>query len=395
VLFIDLDDFKKINDTLGHDVGDKLLIEAAQRFRLVVREGDTVGRHGGDEFLILLEDIDSAEAAERVARDVVRDFASPFSINDVDMLVTASVGIALFPDDGGDTSTLLRNADAAMYTAKEAGRNSFRFFALEMNQAAVQRVELERHLLGALERGEFSLCFQPQMELRARRVVAVEALIRWHSPSLGQVPPLHFIPLAEQTGLVVAIGNWVLDEALRTLAAWRADGCTDLRMAVNVSPRQFQAVVDGQDLADLIAAALARHRVPAAALEIEITEGLLVKNWTQTRPLLDRLHAAGVRIAMDDFGTGYSSLAYLRSFPFDALKIDGSFIRELPHKSEDRTLVSAIVAMAASLQVDVVAEGVESEAQLAILRERGCHVAQGHLIGMPVDAATMRGLLAA
>jgi diguanylate cyclase (GGDEF)-like protein/PAS domain S-box-containing protein len=394
LLFIDLDNFKLVNDTLGHETGDRLLVEAATRFREVVREADTVGRHGGDEFLIIIENAVTHDAAERVARDIVHSLARPFHLRGADLQVTSSIGVALFPEDGIDAPTLLRNADIAMYAAKESGRNGFRFFQPAMNQAVNERVEVERWLAGALGQGELALDYQPQIELASGRVACVEVLLRWNSPILGSLSPHQFVPVAEQTGAIVAIGEWLFDSACRQLRQWRADGHSELRVAVNVSARQLRLQAGESSLVSIIEQALRRHGLPADALELEITEGLLIRAEDAARTALAAMHGTGIRLVMDDFGTGYSSLACLRELPFQVVKIDCSVVRNIANDADDRALVGAIVSMAKSLHMRTVAEGVEDEVQLGILRRAGCDLAQGYFYGRPMSGERLTRFLA-
>jgi len=395
LLFIDLDNFKLVNDTLGHDTGDRLLVEAADRFRQVIRESDTVGRHGGDEFLIVIENVTQPDAAERVAKDVINRFVPPFQLGGIELHVSPSIGVALFPDDGADSATLLRSADIAMYAAKGAGRNTFRFFLPEMNQAASERLEIERRLAMAIDNHELSVEYQPQIDLASGRVIGAEALLRWDNPALGVVEPERFIPVAEQSGIICAIGAWVLDTACRQLRSWIDEeivGATgraeivDFHIAVNISPRQFRIGDRDGDILALVDRLLARYSLPATSLELEITEGVLIHPQGEVRPTLLALHNRGVRLAMDDFGTGYSSLAYLRELPFDVVKIDRSFVRDIALDPEDRGLVQAILSMANSLGMTTIAEGVEEQGQLDFLRRHGCRIVQGYFYGRPMSA---------
>jgi diguanylate cyclase (GGDEF)-like protein/PAS domain S-box-containing protein len=389
VLFVDLDDFKKINDTLGHETGDKVLVEAARRLNSVVRSGDTVGRLGGDEFIVLLGGLAEAIGARSVAENLIDRFREAFRIDGRELILTASLGIAVYPDDGAGSSELLRNADSAMYHAKALGRNTYSYFTDAMNREVSRRLMLEEQMHGALERGEFSLCYQPQVDVSGGRIVAVEALLRWHSPVLGELSPREFIPIAEQSGLIVPIGQFVLTEALRAAAAWRRHHEPGLRIAVNLSPRQFRDI----GLASFIATALERAGLAGESLELEITEGVLLGGHSFVEETLGALNNLGVTIAMDDFGTGYSSLSYLRSYPFQVMKIDRSFVRDITQDPADRELISAAIAMAHGLGLKVVAEGVETEEQLAILAGHGCELAQGYLFGRPVAPAQMAEML--
>jgi diguanylate cyclase (GGDEF)-like protein len=383
LVFIDLDDFKKVNDNLGHAAGDALLLEAAQRLVGAVRLNDTVARLGGDEFVIVLGGLADAEAAQAVAEKMLAAFARPFTVAGHALFITPSLGMAVYPDDASDAAALLRNADLAMYEAKEAGRNTYRFFNLEVRERAAQRLAIEDQLRGAQERGELWLALQPLVRATDGRLCGAEALLRWHREG-EPLGPDRFIPVAEQTGLIVPIGRWVIDEACRQLAAWRAAGHTGLHLAVNVSPVQFR----DPELLPFVRDTLQRHGVPAPCLQIEVTEGLLIRNPPEVRAALQMLSELGVRLALDDFGTGYSSLAYLKHYPFDVLKIDRSFVRELDHQRADRALVSAAIHMGRGLGLAVVAEGVETEAQHRVLLQEGCEFVQGWLFGRPVDAAT-------
>ncbi|MEJ2590409.1 MAG: EAL domain-containing protein, partial [Candidatus Thiodiazotropha sp.] len=390
VLFLDLDDFKKINDTLGHETGDKLLKEAASRLQSVVRSGDTVGRLGGDEFIILLGGLTQATDAQPVAEALLDKFTEAFAIDSRDLVLTASIGISLFPDDGENLSTLLRNADSAMYHSKEQGRNTYSYFTDEMNQGVSRRLLIEEQMHGALNRGEFSLRYQPKVELTSSRIIGAEALLRWHNPVLGDVSPLDFIPIAEQSGLIVPIGRFVLAEALERAAHWQRMAGSAFSVAVNLSPRQFR----DPNLVAFIENTVRQSGVPAAALELEITEGVLMSGHAYIDDALAALNDLGVSIAMDDFGTGYSSLSYLRNYPFDVLKIDREFVNDIADDPADRELVNAAIAMAHGLGLKVVAEGVETAAQLDYLRTRDCDYGQGYLFSKPVTSSEFTALIA-
>jgi diguanylate cyclase (GGDEF)-like protein/PAS domain S-box-containing protein len=382
VLFIDLDNFKQINDTLGHVAGDELLCQAAERLRAVVRKEDTVARLGGDEFLVILGDIGAAADAESVAGQIIDAFSPLFHIEGREFGASPSIGLSLYPDDGADPAVLLRNADMAMYEAKEAGRSTYRFFNQKIHDDSVVRLEMERCLRGALERGELELHFQPLVGGRDGNLVGAEALLRWHHPALGRVPPDRFIPLAEQSGLIVTIGNWVLDEACRQAAHWRAAHGGHFVIAVNVSPRQFA----GSDLVRTVRECVEKYAIPRGQLEIEVTEGLLIRNAAEVREAMVALEALGVTVALDDFGTGYSSLNYLRAFPFHTIKIDRSFVRDITDDAEDCALVVAAIRMAHALGLRVVAEGVETAAQSRFLAAQDSDVLQGYLFGQPKAA---------
>ncbi len=382
ILFLDLDDFKKINDTLGHDIGDKLLIEVAVRLRSDLRNGDTVGRLGGDEFIILLGGLDDAADASPIAENLLNHFKDAFIIENRELILTSSVGIAVYPDDGDNSSQLLRNADSAMYHSKKLGRNTYSYFTEAMNQEVSRRLTLEEQMHGALERGEFRLCYQPQVNVTNRRISGVEALLRWNNPVLGDVSPDEFISIAEQTGQIVPIGQFVLTEALTMAVRWQAMLERSFTMAVNLSPRQFR----DPNLVAFIEQAIEKSGISSENLELEITEGVLISGYDYIEDALASLSDLGVNIAMDDFGTGYSSLSYLRSYPFNVLKIDRSFINDITVHPADRELVNAAIAMAHSLGLKVVAEGVETEEQLAHLATQGCELAQGYLFSKPGTA---------
>lgn len=381
VAFLDLDDFKKINDSLGHEAGDKLLIEAARRLRHVVRSVDTVGRLGGDEFIIMLVGLKDPLDARPVVENLIAQFRKAFKIDGHELILTASVGISVFPDDGDNASQLLRNADSAMYYAKELGRNTYSYFTESMNQNVSRRLSLEVQMHGALERDEFRLLYQPQIDVTNGRFTGAEALLRWNNPVLGDVFPDEFIPIAEQTGLIVPIGNFVLRQALAMTQQWQQKYQQPFTMAVNLSPRQFR----NPKLVSFIEQALHDFELSAQSLELEITEGVLMSGHAYTDEALDSLSKLGISIAMDDFGTGYSSLSYLRRYPFNVLKIDRSFVQDITEDTADRELVNAAIAMAHSLGLKVVAEGVETEAQLSHLTSQGCESAQGYLFSKAVS----------
>ncbi len=385
VLFMDLDRFKTINDSLGHMKGDALLQNVARRLSETLREGDTVSRLGGDEFVIVLPSLDQPKAAEKVALKLVDALAPPIDLGGQELRVSASIGISLFPEDGCDTETLLRNADSAMYHAKDMGRNNYQFFMEQMNVAAAERLRLENDLHRALERQEFELHFQPRVSVANGLACGIEALIRWRHPERGLVLPEHFIPVAEDTGLIVPIGEWVINEACRQGTAWCAAGLPQIPVAVNLSPRQFRQ----SNLVDTVARAIDRHGWPCNLLELEITEGVLMQQTSDTLKTLEALNRLGVGLAIDDFGTGYSSLSYLKRFPVDFLKIDQSFVRDIAVDPDDATIVTAIIGLAHSLGLTVVAEGVENASQLDFIREAGCDEAQGYHIGRPMPAAQL------
>ncbi|MCW5624672.1 MAG: EAL domain-containing protein [Burkholderiales bacterium] len=388
VLFVDLDRFKNVNDTLGHDQGDRLLQAVAERFRTAVRGADTVARLGGDEFVVLMTDLSDLQEAATLAQKLIAILDAPFVLGGHEIFVAASIGIAVGPDDGSDAATLLKHADTAMYRAKDRGRGGFQFHSAEATTRSVEHLTLSSALRRAVERNEFVLHFQPIVDLRTGRATSVEALVRWQHPELGLVSPATFIPLAEDTGLIVPIGQWVLEEACRQIHGLDAAG--DLRLAANLSPRQFR----DQDLAATIERILARVGLPPARLSLEVTESSMMENPEAAIRTLERLRADGASIAIDDFGTGYSSLSFLRRFPIDCLKVDKSFVQDIVHDESDANIVRAVIAMGHALKLDIVAEGVETEAQLAFLHAEGCHRAQGFLFSRPLDCEALATWLA-
>jgi diguanylate cyclase (GGDEF)-like protein/PAS domain S-box-containing protein len=380
VIFMDLDDFKKVNDSLGHETGDRLLVHTAQRLADVVRESDTVGRLGGDEFIVLIGDLHSPSEAAAVADILLACLQRPFRLDNRELLLTASLGIACFPGDGTDTVDLLRNADTAMYHSKGEGGNTYRYFTAAMNRGVSHRLRLEEQLHGALERRELAVYYQPIVDCRSARWVGAEALLRWNNPALGAVPPAEFIPIAEHTGLIVPIGEYVLRSALEALGGWRETLDADFRITVNVSPRQFR----DPNLTHVVDQSLKDSAIESGSLTLEITEGVLLGAQSGVDAAIAGLERLGVNMALDDFGTGYSSLSYLRRYPFDTLKIDRSFVSDLMSDSADRELVNAAIKMAGALGLKVVAEGVETEQQAAVLSSLGCDWAQGYLFGKPM-----------
>ena len=390
LLFMDLDRFKTINDSLGHEMGDRLLQEVGTRLRSSLRDGDTIARHGGDEFVLLLEDVASENDIALIAQEILHALAPPFRIGGHALHITASIGISYFPADGENSRILLRNADIAMYRAKDTGKNNFKFYTEEMSARAVERLALENNLRFALERGEFSLHYQPQVDVATGAVIGAEALLRWNSPASGPVSPVEFIPLLEETGLILPVGAWVLREACLQLRRWQRDGRPWLRMAVNLSGRQF----DDQTLPGLIRALVAETGIDPATLDLEMTESVLMRQSALVNETLTSLSQAGLRLAIDDFGTGYSSLSYLKRFPIDILKIDRSFMSDVTSDTDDAHIVTAILGMGASLDLEVIAEGVETVEQREFLRTRGCRVMQGYLFARPMSAADFDLLLA-
>lgn len=389
LLFIDLDRFKNVNDSLGHAVGDRLLRAVAERLRASTRSTDTVSRLGGDEFVVALTDLRQAADCGHVAQKILAALSAPYELDRQELRVTPSVGISIYPQDGEDVETLMRNADAAMYHAKEMGRNNYQFFTREMNAAARQRLALESDLRRALERNQFVLHYQPLLDLASGRIAAVEALIRWRHPQRGIIAPAEFIAAAEENGLIDAIGEWALREACRQVRVWHKLGHAHLQVAVNCSPHQFRR----NDLVSTVAETLAEAGLPATCLELEITENVIIQHTEQTVGRLAALNGMGVRLSVDDFGTGYSSLSYLKRFPIDSLKIDQSFVRDVTSDPDDAAIVTAIVAMAHSLGLVVSAEGVESREQLAFLKRLDCDRAQGFLFSRPLPAEELLRLL--
>jgi diguanylate cyclase (GGDEF)-like protein/PAS domain S-box-containing protein len=388
--FIDLDRFKLINDSLGHAAGDAVLIEVARRLGAVCRNSDTLARLAGDEFVILLDGMGQADAAAGIASRILAALAAPVSAGGRDIDVAASLGLALYPDDGGDIASLLRNADAAMYAAKAAGRNTFRFYDAAMNRRASQRLALESDLRRAVIRGQLEVHYQPQLYSADGCLAGVEALLRWHHPERGTVSPVEFIPLAEEVGIITELGEWALAEAARQMVDWRARGIAVPRVAVNLSPRQFHAA----DLAERLERILAAAGAPAEWIELEITESAAMEHPEDAVQVLHKLRASGIQVAMDDFGTGHSSLAMLRSLPLNVLKLDRSFVRHLPESETDAAVASAVVTLARRLGLSVVAEGVETEAQREFLAAIGCDLLQGFLFAQPLACAAFEAWLA-
>ena len=379
LVFLDLDHFKRVNDSLGHSVGDELLCAVAQRLATVVRKVDTLARLGGDEFIIALPGVHASGAAE-VACRLLEVCAAPFAVGGHDLTITPSLGISLFPVDGRDFETLLRNADAAMYKAKDAGRNAFRFYSSEMNVATLRHLLMESGLRRGLGAREFVLHYQPLVHIESGVTVGVEALIRWQNPELGLIPPDQFIHVAEDIGLINPIGEWVLREACRQIRAWQDAGLPPLVVAVNVSPLQFRQA----GFVDTVASALATSGLDARFLELELTERTVMQDAELTLGTLSALNVMGVELALDDFGTGYSSLAYLKRFPVGKLKIDRSFVRDLEVDPDDRAIASTILSMGRSLRLKVLAEGVETGEQCEILRGMGCELVQGYHFSRPL-----------
>jgi diguanylate cyclase (GGDEF)-like protein/PAS domain S-box-containing protein len=389
VLFLDLDHFKYINDSLGHAIGDQLLQSVSKRLLSTVRGSDTVSRQGGDEFVILLSEIAHPEDAATSARKILLSLSVPHSIAGQDLNIDSSVGISIYPEDGEDAETLIKNADTAMYHAKESGRNNFQFFKREMNLKAVERQSLESSLRRALARKEFLLHYQPKVNLASREITGIEALIRWQDPDRGSVPPCQFVPVAEDCGLIVPIGSWVLHEACRQAREWQDAGLPFKRISVNVSAPEFRA----ETFLAGVRNTLRETGLKARYLDLELTESVLMQHADLSAVKLHALKTLGVHIAVDDFGTGYSSLSYLQQFPIDILKIDKSFVHKITADSDDSSMVSAIIVIGKNLKQRVIAEGIETHEQLAFLQAQQCAEGQGYLFSQPLPAAQLAGLL--
>jgi diguanylate cyclase (GGDEF)-like protein/PAS domain S-box-containing protein len=389
LLFLDLDRFKYINDTLGHELGDQLLIAVTERLSKCMRSEDTLARLGGDEFTMILTSIKHSEDAALVARKIIAQFISPFLLDDRELFVTGSLGISLFPTDSNNATDLIKHADGAMYLAKKLGGNNFQYFTSKINQNIAVRLEMETGLRYALEREELELHYQPQVALSSGKITGFEALLRWQRPGQGCVSPMQFIPLAEETGLIIDIGAWVLRVACAQARAWQNHGFGPLSVAVNLSARQFEHV----GLTETIQNILDETQLPASQLEVELTESTVMHNIDQAIVTLCELKQLGVQISIDDFGIGYSSLSYLKHFPLDVLKVDKSFIADITSANDEGAIASAIIAMGQMLKLKVVAEGVERAEQLAFLRDRGCDTAQGFLFGEPQPALAVQSLL--
>ncbi|HXI14379.1 MAG TPA: EAL domain-containing protein [Thermoanaerobaculia bacterium] len=389
VLFLDLDRFKEVNDSLGHSMGDMLLKGVADRIRRSIREGDTVARFGGDEFTLLVHRIDSVEDAATVAQKITDTLKIPFAIAGRELYVTTSIGIAFYPSDGADADTLVRNADTAMYRAKEQGRDNFQLYAPTMNSRALERLALENMLRKAISQQELVLHYQPLVEIESQRVIGVEALLRWQHPEQGLLSPAHFISTAEVSGLILPIGQWVLLTACKQAVEWQTKLEVAIDISVNLSARQFQQ----PDLVEQVRLALEQSGLPPHSLELEITESSAMQNAESAIHILGELKSLGVRIAMDDFGTGYSSLSYLKRFPIDTLKLDQSFVRDIVTDAQDAAIAAAVISMAHTMKLTVIAEGVENEEQLELLRSQGCDLIQGYLFSKPITATALAEFL--
>jgi diguanylate cyclase (GGDEF)-like protein/PAS domain S-box-containing protein len=389
VLFLDLDRFKEVNDSLGHAVGDALLHEVARRIASCLRSTDTVARLGGDEFTVLLEGVHRVEEIERVAGKILTAVARPLRVGAHELAVSTSIGATVYPLDDQDQDTLLKNADMAMYHAKQEGRNNIQFFSPEMGTHSERRMDLTTGLRHAVERGELSAHYQPLVEVKSGRLVGLEALLRWENPDFGKVSPAQFIPIAEDTGLIVPIGEWMLRAVCRQMRAWRRAGRAPGYVAVNLSPRQFRQ----QDVVELVYRVLREYSMPPDSLELEITESTVMQRTEEAIMKMRRLRKLGVRIAIDDFGTGYSSLAYLQRFPVHTLKVDQSFVRDIRSDKNKAAIVSTVIGLARSLKLTALAEGVETREQLEFLRGEGCELYQGYLYSRPLPAAEIEPLL--
>ncbi|WP_240778426.1 EAL domain-containing protein [Shewanella polaris] len=388
LLFLDLDRFKHINDSMGHHIGDLLLKAVAHRLQNSVRDGDTVARLGGDEFTIILEGVAKTKAATIIAEKVLNAFQTPFLLDDKVLTISPSIGLSLYPEDAQDTTSLIKYADTAMYHAKSLGRNNFQFYTEQLNKYATRHVQLEAGLKKAMQDNELYLVYQPQFDVKTEMIIGLEALLRWDSPELGFISPVEFIPLAEETGMINQIGNWAINEACNQLAEWHNLGFEHISVAVNLSARQLKA-----DIISTIEVALAVSGLPASALELELTESMIMGNPKDSVAVLAKLKALGLTIAIDDFGTGYSSLSYLKRFPIDTLKIDREFVRDITEDPDDAAITSAIITLAHSLELNVVAEGVETQEQLDFLREGGCDQVQGFLLSKPLNTVDCLALL--
>jgi len=389
VMFLDLDRFKVINDTLGHNIGDLLLQQVADRLRTCMRKTDTVARIGGDEFVVLLEDIGDSEHISNVASNVIETLEQPFDLEGREVFVTSSIGISVYPHDGLESNALLKNADTAMYRAKDHGRNNYQFYSAEMSSKALEKLTLETDLRYALSRNEFILYYQPQINLQSGELKGCEALLRWQHPKFGMLSPSEFIPLLEDTGMIISVGEWVLREACKQCKQWQQEGIAPFPIAVNLSARQFSDA----NLADSISNILMDVDFDPSLLQLEITENVVMQNAVDTIKILNQLKSLGVELAVDDFGTGYSSLSYLKRFPIDVLKIDRSFVRDITTDPDDASIVSTVISLAHSLNLTVIAEGVETEAQARFLADRSCDTTQGYLYSKPVPANEIKSFL--
>ncbi len=381
LFYLDLDGFKKINDSLGHEAGDCILIVAAKRLQEAVRDEDTVGRIGGDEFVVLLEEIDSHKDVVLIANKLLNVFATPIQYKKHELYITTSIGIALFPDDGLDTSMLLKNADIALYKAKDEGRNRFHFFTASLERLAKHRMSIEMKLRQAVANKAFEIYYQPEFQIKDGKLIGFEALIRWPTPD-GFITPDTFIPIAESTGLILPLGDWIIIEVCKQLKRWEKEGFSGFSVAVNLSPRQFQH----QDIFHSVMSCLQQHELSPKALAIEITENMIIDNVETASRMLSKFQQFGIKVCMDDFGTGYASLNYLKNLPIDVLKIDRSFIHDMTESKQNRAIAASIISLGHNLGHKIIAEGVETEKQLHVLGELHCDIAQGFLLGRPLPA---------
>ena len=388
LLFLDLDRFKEVNDSLGHEVGDKLLQIVSIRLKACIREEDTIARQGGDEFTILLGDIETNDLI-KLANKLISTIQEPFRINHHELYVTLSIGISNFPEDGTSSNVLLRNADTAMYKTKELGKNGYQFYNSMMTEQTLERLELDRNIRKAIERHEFQAYYQPQVDLLHKKVVGMETLIRWHHPELGTISPVQFIPLAEETGLIIPIDQWMMQESVKTLSKWQEEGIDTGKLSINLSIKQLE----NKDFITHLKSLLDKTGCDPKKLEFEITESQIMKNPESSITVLNHVKELGITIAIDDFGTGYSSLSYLKRLPIDKLKIDRSFIKDLPSDEEDATIVRTIIALAKSLKLDLIAEGVETQEQKEFLIKEGCHKIQGYLYSKPIPEDEYKAFL--
>lgn len=382
LLFLDLDRFKNINDSLGHEVGDQVLRQVAKRLEALVRDSDTLARLGGDEFVIALEQTKEARDVTVVANKIIESLSAVLQVGPNELYVTTSIGISLFPADGEDVEGLMKSADVAMYRAKECGRNLFQFFTMDMNEKVREALFMENNLRKALEKQEMALYYQPQIEMSSGKLIGMEALIRWHHPQLGIISPVKFIPMAEDTGLIIPIGKWVLDTACKQTQQWQEAGYPPCKVAVNISPKQFRH----GDLVENVATALKDSGLAARFLELEITESVLMEDMEQSIATMEKLKSMGITLAIDDFGTGYSSLSCLSRFPLSKLKIDKSFVQDIAELSENNAIAEGIIALAKTLNLEVIAEGIEGERQMDFLQSKGCKQGQGYYFSRPMPA---------
>ncbi|MCW9014270.1 MAG: EAL domain-containing protein [Gammaproteobacteria bacterium] len=382
LLFIDIDNFKVINDSMGHEAGDKLLISITQRLRETLRMSDTIARLGGDEFTVVLENLSEPEAVILVVKNLLEKISEPIEISGREVHIGASIGISMYPDDGISFGNLLKNADTAMYRAKDLGRNTFQFYTAEMSEIAMRRLELENSLRNAVESQDFVIFYQPKYDFKRGKCCGMEALVRWDHPEKGIVSPDEFIPLAEETGLIVPLGEWVIKTACAQYSLWKQAGYVLNNISINVSARQFHE----QDITGLFQQVLQETGLNPAEIEIELTESTLISNQRKARGIINELHDMGLLIALDDFGTGYASMSYLKDFPIDTVKIDRSFVRDIPDDKEDTAIVKAITGLAEALGLSLIAEGVETEQQIMFLKDIGCLHGQGYYWSKPVSA---------